>query len=245
MNYDWNWRVLLELAPGTPAPYWQTLMDGTCWTLVTAVSAFTLALIVGVPAGTVRTFPRGPVPVMLDMAVELFRNIPLLVQMFLWFFVIPELLPATIGDAVKAHEHSSLLTAILCLGLFTSARIAEQVKAGIQSLPPGQMNAGLALGLGRGDVYRFILLPQAFRLILPPLTSEMVNVVKNSSVALAIGLVELTARTRAMQEFSFRIFEAFTVATLIYLAINGTLVLVMGRVEHVLNAHLRQVKGPL
>lgn len=240
MNYEWNWGVLLELAPGSAVAYWQTLIDGFWWTLITALCAFALALVVGVPVGTARTLPRGPVKVVLDLGVELFRNIPLLVQMFLWFFVVPELVPARIGDAIKAHEHSSLFTAILCLGLFTSARIAEQVKAGIQSLPSGQMNAGLALGLDRTDVYRFVLLPQAFRLILPPMTSEMVNCVKNTSVALAIGLVELMARTRAMQEFSFRIFEAFTVATLVYLLINGTIVLVMGRAENILSKHLRK-----
>ncbi len=237
MNYDWNWRVLLELAPGTDLPYWKTLAEGCWWTLKTATLAFLIALLIGVPAGTARTFPRGALVTVLDACVELFRNIPLLVQMFLWFFVVPELVPPAWGDAIKSAEHSSFYTAVLSLGLFTSARIAEQVKAGIQSLPRGQMHAGLALGMGRLAVYRLVLLPQAFRLILPPLTSEMVNIVKNSSVALAIGLVELMARTRAMQEFSFRIFEAFTVATLAYLGINGAIVLAMGVVERSLNRH--------
>jgi glutamate/aspartate transport system permease protein len=243
MNYDWNWRVLLEFAPGTNLPYWKTIAEGTWWTIKTASLSFLVALLIGVPAGTLRTFPRGTLTRILDLFVEFFRNIPLLVQMFLWFFVVPELVPNAWGDAMKSAENSSFYTAIVSLGLFTSARIAEQVKAGIQSLPVGQRNAALALGLGRIGVYRFVLLPQALRLIVPPMTSEMVNVVKNSSVALAIGLVELMARTRAMQEFSFRIFEAFTVATAVYLLINTGIVLAMGAVERTLNKHRGSPRG--
>ena len=102
---------------------------------------------------------------------------------------------------------------MLCLGIYTSVRVAEQVKAGIQSLPRGQGMAGTALGLTLAQTYRYVLLPQAFRIILPPLTSEFMNIIKNSSVALTIGLLELTGRARAMQEFSFQVFEAFAAAT--------------------------------
>jgi glutamate/aspartate transport system permease protein len=110
--------------------------------------------------------------------------------------------------------------------------VAEQVRAGIQSLPSGQMAAGVALGMTLPQTYRHVVLPAALRVVLPPLTSEFLNIIKNSSVALTIGLMELTARTRAMQEFSFQVFEAFTAATLIYLLINGLVVLGMRRVEN-------------
>ena len=237
--YDWNWNVLFELSPGGDLPYWKTLAEGTVWTVSTAISAVLIALLAGVPLGAARTMPRNGLVKLCDLYVEFFRNIPLLVQLFLWFFVVPELLPMELGDSIKTAEYSSFLTSVVCLGLFTSARIAEQFKSGINSLPRGQLNAGLALGLTRLQAYRLILVPQALRLIVPPLTSEMINLVKNTSVALTIGLVELTSRTRAMQEFSFRIFEAFTVATLIYLVLNGTIVLAMGRVER----HFRQLPG--
>src|SRR5207237_9728337 len=95
------------------------------------------------------------------------------------------------------------IPAVLCLGIFTSVRVAEQVRAGIQSLPRGQRMAGIAIGLTQSQTYRYVILPQAFRIILPPLTSEFMNVIKNSSVALTIGLLELTGRARSMQEFSF------------------------------------------
>jgi len=110
-------------------------------------------------------------------------------------------------------------------------RVAEQVRAGINSLPRGQRMAGTAMGLTEAQAYRYVILPQAFRIILPPLTSEFMNVIKNSSVALTIGLLELTGRARAMQEFSFRVFEAFTAATVIYLLTNLVVVLAMRALE--------------
>src|SRR5437016_1956849 len=149
--------------------------------------------------------------------------------MFLWFFVVPELLPKGLGDWIKQMPPpwSSYLPAVLCWGIFTSVRVAEQVRAGINSLPRGQRMAGIATGLTETQTYRYVILPQAFRIILPPLTSEFMNVIKNSSVALTIGLLELTGRARSMQEFSFRVFEAFTAARVIYLLTNLIVVVLM------------------
>ena len=156
----------------------------------------------------------------------MFRNIPLLVQMFLWFFVLPELLPRAAGDWLKALPNAPFVTAVLCLGFFTSARVAVQVAAGINALAGGQRLAALALGLSRTQAYRHVLLPLGLRIVLPPLASEFLNIIKNSSVALTIGLMELTASARSMQEFSFQFFEAFAAATLIYVLAN--LVVVAG-----------------
>jgi glutamate/aspartate transport system permease protein len=119
----------------------------------------------------------------------------------------------------------------LCLGLFTSARIAEQVRAGIQSLPRGQRLASMALGLTPVQTYRHVLLPEAFRIIIPPLTSETMNLIKNSSIALTIGLAELTFRARELGEYTFSFFEAFTAATLVYIIISMTANRVMAVVE--------------
>jgi glutamate/aspartate transport system permease protein len=163
--------------------------------------------------------------------VELFRNVPLLVQMFLWFFVVPELVPKAWGDWLKQLPNSSFYTAVVCLGFYTSARVAEQVRAGILALPRGQRMAGTALGLTSAQTYRYVLLPMAYRIIMPPLTSEFLNIIKNSAVALTIGLLELTARARSMQEFSFQVFEAFTAATLIYMLVNIVVVFGMRRLE--------------
>jgi len=233
VGYNWHWQVLLEAEPGGTGTYLQYLIVGLGWTLVTALAAWVIALAIGALVGTVRTTPYTWLVRTGNLYVEIFRNIPLIVQMFLWFFVMPELLPTELGDWIKQMPPpwSSFIPAVLCLGIFTSVRIAEQVRAGINSLPRGQRMAGTALGLTLGQTYRTVILPQAFRIILPPLTSESMNIIKNSSVALTIGLLELTGRARAMQEFSFRVFEAFAAATVIYLLVNLVVVLAMRALE--------------
>jgi glutamate/aspartate transport system permease protein len=220
MNYHWNWGIFFETSPDGVHTYLQTLLLGTSWTLATAILAWCMALTLGALIGVIRTTPHPWLVRLGDAYVELFRNIPLLVQMFLWYFVLPEVLPLALGDWLKQLPDASFYTAVVSLGFYTSARVAEQVRAGILSLAHGQRFAGLALGLTLPQTYANVLLPMAFRIILPPLTSEFLNVIKNSAVALTIGLMELTARARAMQEFSFQTFEAFTAATVIYILIN-------------------------
>ncbi|MGE0311865.1 MAG: amino acid ABC transporter permease [Lautropia sp.] len=231
MNYNWNWGIFFELSPDGRGTYLDTLLAGLGWTIATGLLAWAVALALGALVGVARTTPIRPLAWLGHAWVELFRNIPLLVQMFLWFFVIPELLPAQLGTAVKQMPNAPFWTAVVCLGLFTSARVAEQVRAGIESLPRGQRLAGTAIGLTLPQTYRYVLLPLAFRIILPPLTSEFLNIIKNSAVALTIGLLELTAAARSIQEFSFQVFEAFTAATLVYLMINGVVVLAMRWLE--------------
>ena len=233
MNYNWDWGVFLAAEPGGTGTYLYYLIVGLGWTLVTALAAWAIALAIGSVVGTLRTTPHKWVVRLGNAYVEIFRNVPLIVQMFLWFFVVPELLPKDLGDWVKQMPPpwGSYLPAVMCLGLYTSVRVAEQVKAGINSLSRGQGMAGTALGLTLGQSYRCVLLPQAFRIVLPPLTSEFLNVIKNSSVALTIGLLELTGRARAMQEFSFKVFEAFAAATVIYLLANLVVVLAMRALE--------------
>ncbi len=218
MSFDWS--IYLQLSPDGQNTYLQTILNGLVWTLATALSAWLIALLLGAVIGTIRTLPGKWIVRLGNAYVELFRNIPLLVQMFLWFFVLPELLPQAAGDWLKQLKHAPFWTAVVCLGFFTSARVAEQVRAGILSLPRGQKMAGTALGLSLPQTYRFVLLPMALRIVIPPLTSEFLNIIKNSAVALTIGLVELTMAARSMQEFSFKVFEAFSAATLVYLIIN-------------------------
>ena len=233
MNYTWHWKVLFEMEPGGTGTYLHYLLVGLAWTLVTALAAWVIALSVGAIIGTLSTTPVKWVVRLGNLYVEIFRNIPLIVQMFLWFFVMPELLPKALGDWIKQMPPpwGSYIPAVLCLGIFTSVRVAEQVKAGIMSLPRGQGMAGTAMGLTRPQTYRYVLLPQGFRIILPPLTSEFMNIIKNSSVALTIGLLELTGRARAMQEFSFHVFEAFATATVVYLLTNLIVVGLMRALE--------------
>jgi glutamate/aspartate transport system permease protein len=174
----------------------------------------------GIIVGVIRTLPSRAGQSIAIAYVELFRSIPLLVQMFIWYFVLPELLPKGPGLWLKQLPNASFFMSVLAIGFYMSARVAEQVRAGIGSISRGQMNAGLALGLTTFQTYIYILLPVAFRIILPPLTSDFLNTIKNTSIALTIGLVELTSRAYAIQEQSFQFFEAFAAATLIYLLLN-------------------------
>ncbi|UMY17421.1 amino acid ABC transporter permease [Methylobacterium organophilum] len=231
MNYNWNWNVFFEPSPEGVGSYADMLLSGLAWTVATALASWAIAFTLGSAIGVMRTLPSKAARALGTAYVELFRNIPLLVQMFLWYFVLPELLPEALGSAVKQVPDAPFYTAVLCLGFFTAARVAEQVRAGIEALPRGQRLAGTALGLGTAQTYRHVLLPNAYRLILPPLTSEFLNNLKNTSVALTIGLLELTARARAMQEFSFHVFEAFTAATLLYVAVNLVVILCASRLE--------------
>ncbi|MET0321884.1 MAG: amino acid ABC transporter permease [Duganella sp.] len=231
MHYQWNWRIFGELSPDGVRPYWQTLLDGLGWTLATSLAGWAMALALGFAIGAMRTLPSPWLRRLGTAYVELFRNIPLLVQMFLWYFVVPEVLPPALGDRLKALPDAPFVTAVVCLGFFTSARVAVQVTAGIAALAGGQRLAAMALGLRLPQSYRHVLLPLALRSIVPPLTSEFLNIIKNSSVALTIGLMELTASARALQEFSFQVFEAFTAATAIYVLVNLLVTAAMHRLE--------------
>ncbi|MDR1529094.1 MAG: amino acid ABC transporter permease [Burkholderiales bacterium] len=233
MNYNWHWLIFWEASPDGQGTYLDTLLNGLQWTLVTALSAAIAAFVLGSIIGVMRTLPSRTLSRISMAYIELFRNVPLLVQMFLWYFVLPEFLPWGLGEDMKRllPPWGSLVPAVLCLSFFTSARVAEQVRAGIDSLSKGQKLAGLALGLNLRQTYQYVLLPLVYRIILPTLTSELMNVIKNSSVALTIGLIELTAAAHAMQEFSFQVFEAFTAATLIYIIINIVVVIVMRFLE--------------
>jgi len=146
-----------------------------------------------------------------SLYVTVFRNVPLLVQLFLWYFVFPEIVSDDLGHWMKRDlPFPEFWTSVLCLGLYTAARVAEQVRAGVNSITQGQHYAAMAMGLTPVQVYRYVLLPVAYRIIIPPLTSDFLGVFKNSSLALTIGVLELTAMTRQIEEYSYQGFEAFT-----------------------------------
>ena len=231
MNYHWNWRIFFDPSPSGTGSYLDMLLHGLLVTIETSLLAWVIALVFGAIVGVMRTLPSKAANGIGFAWVEFFRNMPLLVQLFLWFFVLPEILPRAWGLWLKQMPNAPFFTATIGLGLFMSARVAEQLRSGIGSLPRGQKLAATALGLTTAQTYRYVLLPMAFRIILPPLTSEFLSTVKNTSVAITIGLIELTAEARAMQEFSFQVFEAFTAATVLYLLVNIVVVIAMRFVE--------------
>ena len=216
-----DWRVFCKetttgdlvegcLGRGGDQTYLNWIISAWGWTLTVALFALCVALFFGLIIGTLRTLPANPWLVRLGNAwVELFRNIPLLVQVFLWYFVVPTVVPV-----MKAVPSEALV--VIALGLFTSARIAEQVRAGIQSLPRGQRYAAQALGLTTAQTYRHVLLPMGLRIIIPPLTSEAMNIVKNSSVAFAVSVAELTFFSRQAGEETSAPIEIYLAATVLY-----------------------------
>jgi glutamate/aspartate transport system permease protein len=231
VSYHWNWGIFFERNPMGTGNYLDMLLSGLWLTLKTGFLAWIIALIFGSIVGVMRTLPSKAASWFGFAYVEFFRNMPLLVQLFLWFFVLPELLPRSAGLWLKQLPNAPFWTAAIGIGLFMSARVAVQLQAGISSLPRGQRQAATALGLTTLQVYRYVLLPMAFRIILPPLTSEFLNTIKNTAVAITIGLIELTGEARSMQEFSFQVFEAFTAATVLYLLINAVVVTAMRFLE--------------
>lgn len=215
---NWDWQVFLQDPGGEYPSYWQWMLSAWGWTVSVALLALIVALVLGSLVGIIRTLPDSPWLVRFGNAwVELFRNIPLLVQIFLWYHVIPALIPVMKGVP-------SFILVVLALGFFTSARIAEQVRSGIQALPKGQRYAGMAVGFTTVQYYRYVILPMAYRIIIPPLTSETMNIFKNSSVAFAVSVAELTMFAMQAQEETSRGIEVYLAVTACYvvsaLAIN-------------------------
>jgi glutamate/aspartate transport system permease protein len=226
VNYNWDWSVLFE------EQYLDWLISGFGWTIAVALSAWVLALSIGTLVGVGRTVPIRPISFICTCYVELFRNVPLLVQMFIWYFAVPEMVSDDLGRWMKRDmPNPEFVTAVVALGLYTASRIAEQVRAGIETVPPGLSSAAKAHGLGLRQTYRYVLLPISFRLIVPPMTSEFLTVFKNSSLALTIGLLELTAQSQQIAEYTFQGFEAYTAATVIYVCIALVATIVMQILE--------------
>jgi glutamate/aspartate transport system permease protein len=233
---NWDWQVFCkntvdgEIVPrcfgeGGDITYLDWLLSAWGWTASVSALALVVALGFGVLMGILRTTPSRALVFIGDAWTELFRNIPVLVQVFLWYFVIPELVP-------PLKQMPSFLLVVIALGFFTSARISEQIKAGIQSLPKGQRYAGLAMGLTLPQTYRYVLLPMAFRIVVPPLTSESMGIVKNSSVAFSVSVAELTMFARQAQEETSRGIEVYLAVTGLYFLTSILVYQVARVIEH-------------
>lgn len=235
MSYHWNWAVLLQpVSTGEPHTYLGWLASGFASTAALTLAAFTLALVVGTLFGVMRTLPGSLARTVGATYVSVFRNVPLIVQFFVWYFVVPEVLPVPIGNAIKemSPQIQFFVISVLALGIYTGSRICEQVRAGIFALPRGQRAAALALGLTLAQAYRHILLPISFRTIIPPLTSEFLIISKNSAVASTIGLLELSGQARQLVDYTAQPYESFICVTLGYVALNFLIIRLMALVRN-------------
>ena len=224
MNYQFKWSVLWTGESG------QWLLSGLITTLELSVAAWLLASALGIVSGALRTVRFRPLRAVATFYVEFFRNVPLLVWMFFWYFAVPPLLPRAIQDWLLDHG-LEFWAAVGALGVYSGARFSEVLRAGIQSIPRTQLEASVASGLTTFQAYRYVILPVALRLIIPPGTNESLNLLKNSSVALTISVAELTFQTRQIETYTAKAIEALTAGTLVYLVLCLSVASIMSWVE--------------
>lgn len=232
----WDWQVFCKetttgdviagcFGKGGDQTYLNWIVSAWGWTLTVSFFSLLVALGVGLLMGTLRTLPNSPWLVRLGNAwTELFRNIPLLVQIFLWYFVVPAIFPAL-------QSVPSVFLVVMALGFFTSARVSEQVRSGIQALPRGQRYAAMAMGFTTPQTYQYVLLPMALRIVIPPLTSESMNIIKNSSVAFAVSIAELTFFARQSGEETSQPIQMYLAATVLYMVSAFAVNRIMGLIE--------------
>jgi His/Glu/Gln/Arg/opine family amino acid ABC transporter permease subunit len=224
MTYRFDWSVLWSGPSGT----W--LLHGLVTTIELSLLGWSIAIALGILSGALRTQRFAPLRWPAAAYVEFFRNVPLLVWMFFWYFAVPPLLPQTLQDWLFDHG-AEFWAAVAALGIYHGARFSEVIRAGIQSIPSAQFEAAASTGLTTAQTYRFIIIPIALRLIVPPATNEALNLLKNSSIALTIGVAELTFQTRQIETYTARAFEALAAGTVIYLCLCLAVGAVMARLE--------------
>jgi His/Glu/Gln/Arg/opine family amino acid ABC transporter permease subunit len=224
MSYRFDWSVLWS----GPSGSW--LFYGIATTIQISLLGWLIAIALGIVAGALRTQAFAPLRWTAAAYVEFFRNVPLLVWMFFWYFAVPPLLPQTFQDWLFDHG-AEFWAAVAALGVYHGARFSEVIRAGIQSIPHTQFEAAASTGLTTAQTYRLIIIPIALRLIVPPATNEALNLLKNSSIALTIGVAELTFQTRQIETYTAKAFEALMAGTLIYLLLCLAVGAVMARVE--------------
>ncbi|MGY9033130.1 MAG: amino acid ABC transporter permease [Rhodobacterales bacterium] len=228
MNYDFDWSILWE------EPHRNRIIEGLQTTLQLSLLAWVLALSLGILIGSMRMSNSRFLRIFGSAYVELFRNIPLLLQLFIWFFVFPLLLPRDWMLSWNRMDNVPFLTALIGLSLFTSARVAEQMRSGISSIPKGLLDAASSTGLSNVQTYRYIVIPYAFRVMIPAISSEFLTIFKNSALTLTIGVAEITNTSRAIEAWSFRGIEAYSVASLTYMATTASVVIFMSWLEQAL-----------
>ena len=228
MNYDFEWLILVE------EPYLGWILEGLKNTVQLSLFAWFIALFIGILIGSMRMTKSRSLRFFGTAYVEIFRNIPLLVQLFLWFFVFPLLLPDDLMRAWNRLDGVPFFTALIGLSLFTSARVAEQIRSGISSIPKGQFDAAYSTGLNTFQAFRYVIVPYAFRVMIPAISSEFLTIFKNSALTLTIGVAEITAAATYIESDSFRGIEAYSVASVTYMITTASVVIFMTWLENYL-----------
>ncbi len=212
-HYQFDWGII------TSGKYFGWLLSGFYTTVALSAVSIALAFLLGLIIAMMRMSHVLPVRWLAHGYLEFFRNTPLLVQMFFWYFGSYKVLPQDVNDWL-ATTNFEFAAAVIALTIYTSAFIAEDIRSGIRSVPKEQMEAARSSGFSYFQSMQYIILPQAIRITVPPLINQFLNVVKNSSLAMTIGVAELTYQARQVESYTFKGYEAFTAATLVYLALS-------------------------
>jgi polar amino acid transport system permease protein len=213
LKYQFDWAIVLS------GKYFDWLVSGVKVTIQLSAMSIALSFLLGLIIAVMRMSNVRPVRWFAHGYLEFFRNTPLLVQIFFWYFGSYKILPTAVNDWLVSTNFE-FASAVIALTIYTSAFIAEDIRSGVLSIPKEQMEAARSSGFSYIRSMRFIILPQAVRITIPPLIGQFLNLVKNSSLAMTIGVAELTYQARQVESYTFKGFEAFTAATLVYLGMS-------------------------
>ncbi|MDH4266897.1 MAG: amino acid ABC transporter permease [Deltaproteobacteria bacterium] len=224
--YEFRWSVLWQ------QPYGSWMLDGVWTTIQLGFISWVFALFIGILIGTFRVTPWKPLRAFATAYTEFFRDIPLLVQLFFWYFAAPRILPASLEQYFyREVANVEFWIVVIALSIYTSSRVGEQIRSGLQSIPVDQFHAALSTGLTYFQMYRYVTIPLAVRIMIPPLTTEFLTTFKNTSLAMTVGVLEATFMSQQIEAYTFRGLEATTAACLVYLAITMVVILFMALVE--------------
>ena len=212
-SYHFDWAII------TSGQYFEWILSGVKVTLQLSVVSVALSFILGLLIAVMRMSNVKPILWFSHAYLEFFRNTPLLVQIFFWYFGSYKILPMVLNDWLNTMNFE-FAAAVIALTIYTSAFIAEDIRSGVRSIPKEQMEAARSSGFSYLRSMYYIILPQAVRLTIPPLINQFLNLTKNSSLAMTIGVAELTYQARQVESYTFKGFEAFTAATLVYLGLS-------------------------
>ncbi len=213
MNYHFDWAVV------TSGKYFEWLVSGVHVTVKLSLVSIALSFLLGLVVAIMRMSPFRPVLWFAHGYLEFFRNTPLLVQIFFWYFGSYKILPVAVNDWMVRQDFE-FAAAVIALTIYTSAFIAEDIRSGVRSIPKEQMEAARSSGFSYIRSMRYIILPQAVRLTIPPLINQFLNLMKNSSLAMTIGVAELMYQARQVESYTFKGFEAFSAATIVYVGLS-------------------------
>jgi polar amino acid transport system permease protein len=233
LSYQFDWGIVLS------GKYFGWLVSGVYVTLQLSLISIVLSFLLGLLIAVMRMSNVSPVRWLAHGYLEFFRNTPLLVQIFFWYFGSYKILPTVVNDWLGTTNFE-FSAAVIALTIYTSAFIAEDIRSGIRSIPKEQMEAARSSGFSYLRSMQFIILPQAIRITIPPLINQFLNLTKNSSLAMTIGVAELTYQARQVESYTFKGYEAFSAATLVYVLIS---LVITGLVNLYSKKYLTLVKG--